>query len=372
MILLNKYQPGRNSMKNLFLIAVLLLSPSLLFAEPKEIRIGLLVELSGQFATGSGDQCKYGYELGKKMYAYEGDHYKVKFIYGDSQGDPKASINEFNRLVNVEKVNAVITNRSQVGMALNPLSIRHKVPLIGIVGHAEFVNQNPYAFRFWPNTKDEASTLAKKVHEMGFKDVAIVTQEDEWMISYRDSFIEYFEKVGGKIKVNETISPSMMDFRAVTSRIKNSKASTVVINLGPANTGVFIKRLREQGVDQQLFGGYYTRTKESIQNAGEAIEGLILVELDLDKPNFVKVVEQELKGELANTYKFTCASAIAFVLDALKNNNEVTDSNSLFGALNDEQELKLADGTLIIKDREAQFDLAYKVIREGKVVNFQS
>ena len=354
------------------LVSVIIFQSALIAEQPQEIRIGLLVELSGQYATGSGDQCKYGYELGRKMYRYQGDDYKIKFIYGDSQGEPKASISEFNRLVKVEKVHAIITNRSRVGMALNPLSIRHGIPLIGVVGHAEFINQNPNAFRFWPSSIDEATALSKKVFDMGFKDVAIITHEDEWTISYRDAFVESYNKLGGKVNLNELISPEMMDFRAITTRIKKANAQAIVVNLGPANTGVFIRRLREQGVKQQLFGGYYTRTKESIENAGEAIEGLILVELDLNMPEFGNVVRRELKGEEPNTYKFTCASAVAFVLETLKNNKNVTDGGSLLKALSKANELALVDGPLEIKDREAQFGLAYKTIKQGKVVNYNS
>ena len=129
------------------------IAPVSLAQTNKEIRIGLMSTLTGSFAI-SGEHCRQGYEVARVAFVKDGKigTYKLKFIYSDTRGDAKTSVSEFRKLVHVDKVQAVVSTRSQLTMPLSSLAIQHKVPVVGIVGHTEFLKANSFGFRAWPTT----------------------------------------------------------------------------------------------------------------------------------------------------------------------------------------------------------------------------
>jgi branched-chain amino acid transport system substrate-binding protein len=161
-------------------------------------KLGLMAELSGPFA-GNGEDCRRGYETARSGFA-PGDLVggrAVQFIYGDSRGDPKSGVAEFSRLVEAEQVLAVVTNRSQIAMALAPLSGRRGVPLLATAGAEGFTEANKYAFRFWPTAEHESRALAKKVIELGYKETALLTSNDEYNLSLTKYFRVNYGALGG-------------------------------------------------------------------------------------------------------------------------------------------------------------------------------
>ena len=107
-------------MRAIPLIFVLVLCSVTVFAESRtpalpEIRIGLLTQLSGPFAT-VGESCRQGYELARKSFAPEDKigGRTIRFIYGDTKGEAAAGLTEFKRVVEVENVIAVKSWRAKL------------------------------------------------------------------------------------------------------------------------------------------------------------------------------------------------------------------------------------------------------------------
>jgi branched-chain amino acid transport system substrate-binding protein len=343
--------------------------PEQLYSQER-LSLGLLTELSGTFASTGGHHCKRGYELARLAFAPDDQvgGRRINLIFGDSRGDGKTAVNEFQKLLQVDKVIAVVSNRSQVVMALNPLSSRLKIPLIGVAGHSDFICQNSSGFRFWPSAALEGATLADEVVKLGYRSAAIVSLEDEWMMSFRDNFKAAFVKAGGKAVYDETVLEAQSDFDSIVTKIKSRQPDSVVVNLGPTQAGPFIRKLRTQGLKAPLFGSYYARTRPVIESAGkEAIEGLTLVELDLDKPEFMSLFERSFKGADPTPITYTCFAALTFVLQGVRNNPAVENTEGLEKILKEIKAVKMPDGDLRMAGREAQYKLALKRIHNGIV-----
>ncbi len=126
MVLLNKL---KKSIVVVSIVVTQLILNSLVRAEDV-IKIGAMADVTGPSAR-IGNDCQRGYELAFKTYASEGKvgpHY-VKIIYGDNQNDVKTGLSEFKRIVEYEGASAIITTRSHISMAINPLSLQKKVPI---------------------------------------------------------------------------------------------------------------------------------------------------------------------------------------------------------------------------------------------------
>lgn len=360
--------------KRLAFLTIFLSAQSILSANAddwlhRKIKIGLMTELSGEYAANGAD-CRRGYELvASSVKSDDG----VEFIFADSKGEAKTGITEFHRLVDVGMVDLVVTNRSQVGMALTPLLEKNKTPLLGVVGHQDFLRASPYSFRFWPSTELESEALAKEAIRRNLKTAAIASFEDEWGISFREGFVSEYKQLGGQVLFDEIVPNDLSDFKTVIAKIRQLSPKTVIVNLGLSQAGTFIRQLREQGLKQELLGSYFVRTKEVIEQAGvAAMEGLILVELNLDKPKFRDKLKEIFGDEVEVTaITYTCYTAAATALHTVELAKQ-QKGNSLMSILKNLRQVPLMDEMISLRDREAQYDLQYKVIRQGKVVDARS
>jgi ABC-type branched-subunit amino acid transport system substrate-binding protein len=89
-------------------------------ARPEKVKVGALLTLSGSFAT-AGEDCRRGIEA---ALAVSGARSSLDVIYADSKNEQTTAISEFRKLVQADKVLAVYTHRSTIGMALNPVSLQ--------------------------------------------------------------------------------------------------------------------------------------------------------------------------------------------------------------------------------------------------------
>lgn len=359
------------------ILAMLLVSATVLacfvpaaFAEDlPEIRIGLIGSFTGSFAS-SGQDSREGFEIARQHFAPRDmlQGRKLKFVYADSKGLPKVGVSEFTKLANIDQVHAVIVTRSQIAMPLNPLSLREKIPLLGIAGHPNYVRDNKFAFRFWPSTEIEGSAVAELARESNHKSLAVITREDEWTLSLSEEADKTFKRLGGEVVYNESVHGDELDLRSVITQVKLANPDAIFVNLGVDQIGLFVRNAREQGIKAQLYSNTWGQKEEVIQSAGEEnIEGLIVVELDTAKPKFLDALERSFGHRNANAVTYTCYAALSFLLDTLSKHAKIQDRASFHNYLAAEKSVELLDETITIRKREALFDIAVKEVRAGKV-----
>ncbi len=339
-------------------------------AAAPSIAIGLMSEATGPYAE-NGENCQRGWRAARDAFA-PGDRvgmHTVRFVFADSQGEAKTGVNEFRHLTENEHAQAVLTTRSQVGMAVNPLSRKAKIPLLGTVGHPDFVRDNEYAFRFYPTVKAESAALVEKAHELKLRRFALITAEDQWMLALSDAFSQQLRESGGEVVGSWSILDSDANIASTIMRIKQASADAVFVNLGISQSGVVFKKLYELGVGQPLFTQFWGASKEAREAAGAAaMEGVIFVEADLRKPKFLKLLRNAYGDERASAVTFSCYAALSTLLFTLKQNKEIDSTESLHAQLLKMREVELPDGTLMLRDREAQYDLMWKTVSRGEII----
>ncbi len=346
-----------------------LLGPQAVRAE-SEVPVGLMMELSGQFSR-LGEDCRKGFQIAKDLYTKDGKAgaHPVRLIFTDNQGSAKGGLTEFRRLVDIEKVQIVLTTRSPVGLAINPLSQRQKIPIFGVVGHPDFVDQNEYAFRAWPSVEKEGTALAKHVVATGARKAAVITLEDDYFLAMGRGFSNELAAAGGKVVYHETVLPGDRDFASLLGKFKEH-IDVFFVNLGPAQNGMFIKRLRELGFSQQVVSNFLIGTADALSNAGSAADGTHFVELDFQQPRYLKEIAQRFDGEGASPIGYSCYVSLSTVLTMLSEraaSDASVNSASIYELLKGLNEVHLLDGPVRILEREIQFGLKVREIRSGAV-----
>jgi ABC-type branched-subunit amino acid transport system substrate-binding protein len=328
-------------------------------------RLGMLLPLSGPYAP-VGEDCKRGVQVA--MQASTG----AELRYSDSQADPKLSMSEFEKLIRADKVDAVLAVRGPVGMAVNPLSAKSFIPLLGAVGHAEFAPGNPYAFQFWPSADIEGGTLAQKIYERSLHSVAVLTGEDEWLVSVSDWFTKNFSQRGGKVLVSESISPTTQDFQSEVLRIRAARPEAVFLNVAISQIGPLTKRLKEQGVTAAIYSNFWVAKPEVLASVpADVLEDVRFIEARLSYPLFRAELEKLTGTSAASGMTYSCYSAVSAFLQASGTvkpaGSQPQRRAALYEALLGLTEIQLLDSKVTLLVRKAQFELTEKRIRSGRV-----
>ena len=360
-------------MKIRHLVRVCLYSLAVLFSAhsawaEQEIVIGMMTELSGP-AVGVGTDCRSGYELARRRFAPRDQvsRHKLRFVLADHKSDPKTGISEFNRLADSEAAWVVLSNRNPVVLALSPISVRKRVPILVVTGHPVLREQNPYAFEFWPTVGEEGALLAKFLIASEKRTLAMLSTVDDWTLGLRDALAESFEKSGGKIVFDQEVSKEETDFGTYALRLRADASEAIFVNLRPGQVGSAVRRLHEAGVDKQLLGNIYMPKPEEVATAGmEAIEGAVFAQLNYARPNFLFAAKSELGAENLGAVSYSCYSAMAALLQALHRTAEIRGPEDVTRALAGLESIELPDERVLMRDREAKYPLSLARMRGGK------
>ena len=321
--------------------------------------VGMLIPLSGNYATVGTDN-RQGAEI---ALAELGAKAKFRLTYEDSKADPTTSVSIFRSLVRNGSISA-FAMRSPVGMAINPISQSLHIPIIGGVGHKDFTANNEYAFQAWSSSDFEGAFLANHLLAKNFKRIAVITSQDEWLVSVTAGFNATLINKNNTPVFNEELLPSDADFRSVLSRIQRLKPDCIFVNLALAQIGPFLKQAQELKISSALYSNFWLPKKGVVDAAGDAIEGVRFAEMDTNLPNLRKALENQFKSIPSGA---TLASYVSVLLlnQAMSGEPDIKDAQSLYKALLKQSELVTADRVYKISKRQIQFPMTVKVMRSG-------
>jgi branched-chain amino acid transport system substrate-binding protein len=329
------------------------------------LKIGMLLPLSGQYAA-IGTDSQQGAEIAKQEI---GAAANIEFIFADSKADPNQAISEFRKLVNVDHVAGVFAFRGPVGMAISPLSKTAKVSLLGGVGNRDFAQQNEYAFQLWPRSDVEGQYLAERLHELGFKKIALVTAQDDWPVAVSAGVRERASKLGLSLVYDQELLPTDLDLRSQITKLRSAQPEVIFLNVSLGQIAPFLRQLKDLGITAPVFSNYWAGKKEVIAAGGDAIEGVRYVEMATNYAGLKKDLASRFgatpSGATLSTYVATIMLA-----QAAQGASEI-DAATLYSRLSALGAVKTRNGTFQVRDRVVEFPMTLRTIRNGVVDDFK-
>lgn len=296
--------------------------------EMQEIKIGWIGPLSGQYAS-YGKMVKVGTEIAvEEINASGGINGKsLVVIYEDDQLDPKKGVAAFNKLVSVHKVPLVIQAAgSNVMLAEAPIAERKRVVLISpTCTNPKISEAGDYIFRIAPSDLYQGKVIAQVAREeLKAKSATVLYINNDYGVGLKDVFIARFEELGGTIAVSEGFAPDTKDFRTSLGKVKAAKPDVVFLSSLYQEAALILKQAKELGIPVQFIGGDGCFALELIQRAGDAAEGMLVVNMHWD-PNsseplvsgFVSKIK-EREGKEPEVYAALGYDCIKVVADAIK------------------------------------------------------
>jgi len=223
----------------------------------EEITIGALLPLSGDLAV-YGQCVQNGINLAVDHINAAGGPLgrKLKVIFRDTQTDPTALRDATEKLVNVDRVPAIVGPMIRSDVA-TPVAAPNHVVLISPSNTPTWVttlDDDDYTFRTTASDAIQGMVLGKLAWERGYKTAAILYINDPYGGGLAESCKEWFEKSGGKVLGMAAYDPGSVAYKMQLKELAKGDPDVLILIGYPESGIVIIRQALSDGLfDQFLF-----------------------------------------------------------------------------------------------------------------------
>jgi len=262
----------------------------------------------GSFQALSGSYAIIGQEMSKGMKAYfnwvnkNSGVYgrKIELIIADDQLNPSKTVVEVKRLVESDKVFAIVGGLGTYGcLAVMDYLEQNKVPFVYQGAGTSLLVMPPkkYIFGVQPDYTLEGQLIAKfLVKELGKKKIAILYMANDIGKEGYAAALSRLQSYNLKPVVEISYNPAETDYSALAVDVLNANPEAIIIYGLITDTIRWIKTLRDYGVTSDIVTIYPNADPSLVTLGGKYVEGIYLtgwVPLATpDKPEFVRDYER--------------------------------------------------------------------------------
>ena len=246
----------------------------------------------------------------------------VKVVPYDGKGEPLDSVNALNKLIDQDKVVAVVgTNFSSCNIPMASVADDKKVPVIATAASSPLVTVDesgklhPYSFRIGFTDPFQGRVIASFAYNrLSIRNAAVLTNiADAYSTGITEYLVEEFERLGGNIVARENASSGDNDFRAQLSKIKDAQPEALFVPWIYKDVALIVKQARELGIDAVFIGADGWDSQDLPQLAGDAIAGGYFC----SRPAFNTPAAQEFAKRYEEVYGITAEAECLFGYDGL-------------------------------------------------------
>lgn len=371
------------SIRNVF-IGAFLLSLALFLSisgcgksSQNEILIGEYESLTGAEAT-FGQSSTNGLKLAVEEINTTGGLLgkQIKLITYDDQGKPSEAATVVQKLINKDKVVAVIgevaSSRSKAGAQICQSS---KIPMVTPAStNPEVTAIGDYIYRVCFIDPFQATVMSKfALNSLKVKKVAVLQDvKNAYSTGLADFFIKQFKEMGGEIIEVQSYSAGDKDFKAQLTAIKSKNPEGIFIPGYYTDVGLIAIQAREIGITIPLFGSDGWESEKLTEGkAKDALEGCYFsTHVSSEDPspqiqNFIKKYKEKY-NMMPDAMSFLAYDAGMIMFDAIKRAG-TTDPDKIKDALAKTTNFKGVTGTISINEqRNAVKPAIILEIKDGK------
>jgi branched-chain amino acid transport system substrate-binding protein len=340
------------------------------------IKIGAYLPMTGAVAA-YGQDAWSGLQIAKEMKPRVLGK-NVELVLVDTKSDKIESANAVSRLIEKEKVIAIIGEMiSGDTLAGGPIAEKAKIPMISPTATNPLVTQGKkYVFRVCFIDPIQGEIAAKYAFDTlkAKRAALIVDKSQDYCVGLGKFFKDNFTKLGGQIVAETFCVTEDKDFSAQLSTIKPSKPEVIYAPNYYSPVALFTKQARELGVKAPVLSGDGAQADELIQIGGKEVEGVAFTghfhpqaaTTRLAK-DFLPRFEKKYKAE-PNAFHALGADAYFVLLDAISRAKS-NRGEAIRAALAQTKDFAAVSGKLSIgEDGNAVKPMVINVVKDGKFV----
>ncbi len=286
---------------------------------------------------------------------------KVEVLFEDEKDSPKDAVNAVQKLINVDKVLALIgPMTSGATLAAYKTADEAKVVVITPTATTPKVSgASPYLFRGCSRIDAQSKTLTDYIAETYKpKTVAVFYSNEPYGKGCAEVFGKDFERLGIKEVARESFNRGDRDFKAQLTKIMATNPDILFIPGYTPETAPAASQARQLGMKQRIVGVYGDMDPEYAKLAGPAAEGHLICgeyDEDYDTPKNKKFRENYYKqakeaNEPVNImFAALLYDATSLALDGMKKNGPTSEGIKKF--LNEVKDFDGVTGKLSFNDK---------------------
>ena len=324
-------------------------------ATVETIKIGLAFPMSGtaamagKYSTHGADVLKE--ELGGKITVGDKE-YPVEFVTMDTEGSEEKTTNVFQKLIEEEKVIAIVgPDSSKCMLAAAPIAQNAKCPAITTFGTNTAVTEvGNYIFRACFIDPFQGSVAAAYCDQQGYKTACIMfNNADAYAVGLKDAFVENFK--GEVLAIEEYSGADVKDYNVQLTKLAAQNPDVLLLPNLNVEIGLQIQQARTAGLNCPIICGDSADTPDVAKVAGPAIEGVAYVSAfsaestDEAAKNFVDAYVKLYPDELPNSNAELTYEAAKMVVWAIQN-AKTLDRDGVRDALDTIDGLELPSGKM--------------------------
>ena len=223
------------------------------------IRIGGLAPLTGDAAS-YGVAVNNGIQMAVEDINANGgiDGKQIKYIYYDEKGDTTEATNAYNKLVQDDKVVAIIGDvTTKPTLAVAQTSQQDNIPIITATATAaEVTLTGPNIFRACFTDPFQGELMASYASEkLGATKVAVLSDmADDYSSGIAEAFVAKAKELGMEVVADEKYQDGDVDFKSQLTNIKGQNPDVLFLPVYYEDLRLISAQAKEVGVTAQLCG----------------------------------------------------------------------------------------------------------------------
>src|ERR1700746_3659823 len=304
---------GRTRMKHTGALSVAILfalgaAAQLAFAEDlPPLKIGLMLPYKGVYAVPS-EGIDRGFQVALAEYGNSIAGRRIEVVRADDELTPNVGVQQFNRLVQLEKVDLVAgVVSSSVGIAVSGLADKASQPLVLANAFADEITAkfcSPYVARTSFSANGFQYNSGKYWASHGIRTAVIMGPDYSAGHSFLDAFNRGFEEAGGKV-VQEIWTPfqKTKDWGAALTQASNSGAQVIYAFYAGAEAVQVVKQHADFGLRGKLpmIGDHWVYDRLNWDAIGDLVVGPKFITTYL--PNAKTVANEKFVARYREMFK---------------------------------------------------------------------
>ncbi len=328
-------------------ISVTILAWALSAVAAPPIKIGSPLLLSGRGAFVGGAEKNTLEMMAAELNAAGGVNGRpVEFIYYDTEAKPDAAVRLVKRLIQKDKVVAIIgVSASWTAFPVIPIIEKHRIPTIMLGSASKIVNPvRKWVFKTPADDKLVVAKLLSYMQPQGIKRIAIMTSQDGFGDGGRSELLAQAPDYGIKIVYDDKYTMEDTDVTPLINKIKKTDAQAVVNWSSKRAPVIMTMNYRQVGLDLPLYHSHAPLSKSFLEATGKNAEGVRIAafkfyganDLPDNDPQKEVILDYQAAfkkkyGKAANQFGACAFDAFNIMLAALKKVG--TDKNKLRDAI---------------------------------------
>jgi len=235
------------------ILSAAVLASAPVWAADAKLKLGAIMPLTGELAD-YGPASKSGIELALDEINKAGGVLgsPVALAVGDDQTSPQAGVDTAKKLVDIEKVNALIGPMGS-GVYIpvaKSVAVPAGVPIISGSATSPVIStldSKGFTFRTVPSDTFQGVALAQVTKDKGYKSVGVIYVNNDYGKGLSETFAATFTKNGGKVTSVVPFEPKQVSFRGEVQKASGGHPEALVVIAYTGDGVPIIKQALESG-----------------------------------------------------------------------------------------------------------------------------